>query len=119
MWTEPQSVTISGTAISLPRISSEADRSTYKSADGSVGLIVAHSYGRRMRRTARLEHQKYAPDPLFPAQNSPFSMSCYIVVDVPKIGYTATEQKAVVDGFLANLQASSGANLTKLLGGEN
>jgi hypothetical protein len=35
------------------------------------------------------------------------------------VGYTVAEQKAVIDGFLANLQATSGANITKLLGGEN
>jgi hypothetical protein len=46
-------------------------------------------------------------------------MSFYIVADVPNTGYTVAEQKAVIDGFLANLQAISGANLTKLLGGEN
>jgi hypothetical protein len=35
------------------------------------------------------------------------------------VGYSVAEQKYVVDGFLAQLQASSGALITKFLGGEN
>jgi hypothetical protein len=64
-------------------------------------------------------HSKVAPDPLFPAQNTPYSMSTTLVVDVPPVGYTVAEAKAVVDGLIAQLNASSGALITKLLGGEN
>jgi hypothetical protein len=119
MFTEPQAVTISGTALSLPRVSQDGATSVYKTADGAVSMTVAHTSGKRWRRTARIVHTKFAPDPLFPAQNTPFSMTFYVVADVLKAGYTVAEQKAVIDGFLANLQASSGANITKLLGGEN
>jgi hypothetical protein len=119
MFTEPQSVTISGTALSLPRVAQDGSSSSYKTADGAVTMTVSHASGKRNRRTARIVHTKYAPDPLFPAQNTPFSMTFYVVADVPKTGYTITEQKAIIDGFLANLQATSGANITKLLGGEN
>jgi hypothetical protein len=42
-----------------------------------------------------------------------------MVFDVPLLGYTVTEQKQVVDGFIAQLNASSGALITKVLGGEN
>lgn len=116
---DPQSVTISGTAFSLPRTSSAPNASTYTSADGAIVYTVSDSYGKRNRRTARITHSKYAADPLFPAQNVPYSMTFYVVADVPRVGYTIAEQKAVIDGFLANLQATSGANITKLLGGEN
>lgn len=119
MFADPQSVTISGVTTSLPRTSSEDDGSTYMSADGSIVETVSSSYGKRNRRTMRISHSKYAPDPLFPAQNAPYSMSFYIVADVPKVGYTLAEQKAVIDGFIAQLNATSGLLLTKLLGGEN
>jgi hypothetical protein len=46
-------------------------------------------------------------------------MAAYLVVDVPIIGYTVTEQKQVVDGLTGYLTASSGARVTQLLGGEN
>jgi hypothetical protein len=120
MISDPQSVTISGSTISLPRTSSGINASTYQSADGTVTELFSSAYGgKRTRRTARINHRKNAPDPLFPAQNAPYSMSCYIVVDVPPVGYSVTEQKAVVDGFIAQLNATSGALITKLLGGEN
>jgi hypothetical protein len=118
-YADPQSVTISATPHSLPRVSVGPDQSTYSKDDGTISMTVSSAYGKRNRRTARIVHSKTAPDPLFPAQNIPYSMSFYIVADVPKVGYTVAEQKAVIDGFLTNLQASSGANITKLLGGEN
>ena len=119
MFTDPQSVTISGTAVSLPRTSSGIRNGEFSAADGTVTMSVSHAIGKRTRRTARLVHKKNAPDPLFPSTNVPYSMSFYIVADVPPVGYTVAEQKAVIDGFLANLQATSGANITKFLGGEN
>lgn len=120
MFTEPQSVTIApAAAASLPRVSTGDNSGVFKTADAAIKVILTHTNGKRVRHTARIEHQKTAPDPLFPSQNTPYSMSFYIVVDAPAVGYTVAEQKAVVDGFLANLQATSGANITKLLGGES
>lgn len=117
--TDPQSITINAVANSLPRVSTGNHQSTYQKDDGNVKLIVSSAYGKRTRRTARVEYRKTAQDPLFPAQNTPYSMSCYIVVDVPVVGFSVTEQKQIVDAVTAWLSASSGANVTKLLGGES
>jgi hypothetical protein len=46
-------------------------------------------------------------------------MSTYIVADVPVTGFSVTEQKQIVDALVAWLSASSGANITRLLGGES
>jgi hypothetical protein len=46
-------------------------------------------------------------------------MYSHLVIDVPVTGYTVTEAKQVVDGLIAALNASSGALITKLIGGEN
>jgi hypothetical protein len=46
-------------------------------------------------------------------------MSAYLVVDVPKQGYSIAEQKQIVDALTAYLTASSGARVTQLLGGES
>lgn len=120
MFADPQSVTIApASALSLPRISTSPNAGRFASADNSVTELVSHAYGRRTRRTIRINHSKVAPDPLFPAQNTPYSMSFYMVTDVPVVGYTVAEQKAVIDGFLAQLQASTGLLITKYLGGEN
>lgn len=120
MLADPQSVTISGTAISLPRTSSAKDSGEFRSADGVAVESVSHQYGaKRTRHLFRLDHNKIAPDPLISSTNIKYSMSAYIVVDVPVTGYTVAEQKAVIDGLLAQLSATSGALITRVLGGES
>ena len=117
--TDPQSVTISGSAVSLPRITTGDNSAGYRSADGYTDMQISHTYGRRNRHRIRLHNSKYAADPLSPALNRPFDMSMNVVIDVPDSGYTAAEAKAVCDALLAYLSASSGAVVTKLLGGES
>jgi hypothetical protein len=120
MIADPQSITIApASALSLPRVSSGVDSGRFSSADNSVVETISSSYGKRTRRTWRVVHSKVVPDPLFPAQNVPYSMTFYVVADVPRVGYTVAEQKAVVDGFISQLNASSGLLITKFLGGEN
>jgi hypothetical protein len=116
---DPQSVTINAVANSLPRTSSGVNAGVFTKDDGAVKLSVAHAYGKRTRRTLRIDHTKLVADPLLPAANTRYSMSTYIVVDVPVAGYSVAEAKQVVDGLTAYLTASSGARVTQLLGGEN
>ena len=118
-FTDPQTVTINAVANTLPRVSNGVSASTYSSADGNTKLTVSSSYGKRTRRTARIDFRKTAADPLFPAQNAPYSMSAYIVADVPVVGFSITEQKQIIDALTAWLTASTGANVTKMLGGES
>jgi hypothetical protein len=116
---DPQSVTINAVAISLPRTSSGVNSGVFTSADGLTRQTVSHAYGKRTRRTIRIDSSKVAADPLLPAQNVKLSASVYLVVDAPIAGFTNTELKQMCDGFIAALSASSGAKLTQLLGGEN
>ncbi len=117
MYTEPQSVTISGTAISLPRTGVGTTSGQFNTPDGTTVLKVSQAIGKRNRRTARVESSKVAVDPLT-AMNQKFSMSAYIVVDTPPTGFTVAEAQAVVTGLCTWLTASTGANIAKLLGGE-
>lgn len=119
MLTDPQTVTINAIAIPMPATTRGDDKSAYKAADGNTTLSVAHTYGKRTRRVFRIDVQKIAADPLTTGDNLYFGMSCYVVVDVPKVGYTPAEAKLVTDGFLAYLTASSGAKMTQFLGGES
>lgn len=116
---DPQSVTINGVATSLPRTSSGTNSGSFGSSDGLVTESVSHAYGKRVRRTIRLNQSKFTADPLVPSQNIRPSMSVYMVVDAPVLGFSVTEQKYLVDAFTAYLTASSGAKVTQLLGGEN
>jgi hypothetical protein len=118
-FSDPQAVTISGNAHSLPRVSSGENSGSFQENDGSVKMTVQHQYGKRTRRTIRLEHSKIAPDPLISSANIKFSMTAYVVIDTPVTGYTVAEAKAVADALFTFLTASSGAATTKLLGGEN
>lgn len=115
---DPQSVTINAVANSLPRISSGPNTGAFQKDDTTVKLSVSHQYGTRTRRQLRLDHAKIAPD-VFTSDNTKYSMSAYLVVDVPSTGYSVAEQKQIVDALTAYLTASSGAKVTQLLGGEN
>lgn len=117
-FSDPQSITINAVANSLPRTGQGATSGTFTKDDGNVKLTVSHQYGKKNRRMIRVDHRKIAPDPLMPATNTPYTMSVYMVVEVPPAGYTVAEAKQVVDGLTAYLTASSGARITQLLGGE-
>lgn len=119
MLADPQSVTVNSVAISLPTVRRGDDQSTYRSADGNTELVVSSAYGKRTRRTARLNFRKIAADPLNSSTNLEYTGSCYLVFDLPVVGYTPAEVKLQSDGFLAYLTASSGAKVTALLGGES
>ncbi len=119
MLTDPQSITISAATTSLPRTSAGVNLGEFTDAAGTIKERVQHTYGGRTRRLIRLDVSKIAADPLISAQSVKYSMGCYVVFDLPPTGYTPAEAKAVWDGFAAQLAASSGALVTKVLGGES
>lgn len=116
---DPQSIDIGAGAVSLPRTSTGSNTSTYTSADGNVQVVISHNYAKRTRRSIRVNVRKTAADPLFPAQNAPYSMSAFLNVDVPAVGFTAAEAKSISKGLITLLTASSDAVLTKFTQGES
>ena len=118
MFSEPQSVTISGSAKSLNRTSSVLDGSKWATADRAHQMSLTHTYGRRHRHTLRFQMDTLVANPLVAGQNITQSMTLFITADVPA-GYDTATAKAATDGVFANLSANSGANITKLLGGES
>jgi hypothetical protein len=118
-FTDPLSVTISGSTISLPRTSVGTNKAEYLSADAMVKVTASHAYNKRTRRILRVDHAKIASDVFKPAEYVSQSMSNYIVFDTPRYGYTATEAQAVWTGFKTMLTASSDALIVKLLSGES
>lgn len=115
---DPQTVTINAVANTLPRTGSGPSQGQFQNSDGTVKLTISHASGKRNRRTVRIDYSKIAADPLT-AENVEFSMSTYVVVDTPLRGLSVTEQKQIVDALTAWLTASSGGNVTKLLGSES
>lgn len=119
-FTDPQSVTIAGTASSLPRISSTGSSSRYANADESIVLTISHSgTAKRKRRLVRLDVTKITSDPYVPAQNTRVSNSVYLVIDQPLAGFTPADEVAQVAALASWLTASTNANATKVAGGES
>ncbi|DAD52304.1 coat protein [ssRNA phage SRR6960799_34] len=119
MLADPQSITVNAVAQPLPATSRGVDVSTYMKDDGSYKLTIGHQYrAERNRFTVRIDAVKTAADPLASANNKIYSHSVYLVMDKPVVGYTNTEVAQVVAALAAWLTASSGANVTKVLGGE-
>jgi hypothetical protein len=116
---DPLSITIDGTAHSLARTGFGPASGSFATGDGTVQITVSHAYGKRQRRLIKLTTSKVVSDPLVPDQNVRPSMSVHFVADTPANGYTVAEAKKIADGFVAFLAASTGANITKLLGGES
>lgn len=117
--TDPQSITVSGTAVSLPRTNTSGDGSTYTSGDGAISLRFSSQYGKRTRRTARLDFSKISADPFLPSQNVKLGASVYTVFDMPVAGFTNADVVAYWVGYRTLLAASSDAIVGKLLGGES
>jgi len=117
---DPQSLTIVGGVTSFPRTSSGVNSGGFTSADGYNKLNVGSQYGpQRVRRTARLDLAKVAANPFDSSVNARYSMSAYLVVDVPLVGYTTADIVTNTSGLLTWLTASTNAKLTQLMGGEN
>lgn len=118
MFADPQSVTVNAVAQSLPRISDPSagnQSSTYRKDDQAYALVISHAEGNRNRRSVRLNAKIVAADPLT-AVNTEYTMSCYLVIDVPPVGFTNTQVKDNVLGLTGWLTS---ANILKVLGGES
>lgn len=116
---DPQSVTIAGDPVSLPRVGSGDGTGVFRTEDGSAQFRVTHNRGKRNRTAIRLDSNKLSTDPLLPSSNVPVSMSMQVIIDRPVQGYTQTELKDIVLAFAGWLTASSAANTIKVLGGES
>jgi hypothetical protein len=117
MFSEPQSVTINSVAATLPRVSFGDREGVFQTSDSATTLRVSHKLGNRNRRTVRLDFTKTAADPLLDGTSRPYSMSAYVVIDHPVVGYTNTEiennLKALTDWLAVP------GNSAKIVGGES
>lgn len=114
-YADPQSVTISGAAVSLPGAGASLNEGRYQSSDGQVILTVQHQSGNRNRHVAKLAQAIIVADPLVPAQNLPVGFSAHLVVDGPRQGVTAAQLIACAKALVA---WGTDANLAKLVGSE-
>jgi hypothetical protein len=118
LFADPSVITVNAIAKSLNRTSSGNDSSAYSTGDRAYRVQIAHSYGRRTRRLLKMIHDTLTANPLVSGSFVNSTVSVHLVVDSPP-GYDTALLKQDIDGYLAWLSASSGANITKLLAGES
>jgi len=120
MLADPQTVTPPTLgAQSLPTVGRGVNTSSYKTSDGTFGLTISHSYGKRNRHVCRVDYSKVAADPLISAQNIKYSMSAYLVIDEPITGFTRAQCADIANGLIAYLAATTYAKVTNIVGGES
>lgn len=118
MLSDPQSVTIGGTANSMPAVSRAGYVSEYSLPDSTLKLKVSHSFGKRTRSQVAIVSNKVTTDPLSDA-NISVSATVYMVIDRPPAGFTTAETVAIIAGLSTWLTASTNANATKVVGLES
>jgi hypothetical protein len=103
MFADPQTVTVNAVAKTLPRVDVGNRRAIYESAADGLVFTLTHVKGKRNRHTVRLDINKTAADPLLDGVSKVYSMSAYLIVDAPDVGFTLAEQKlnvkALTDWF--------------------
>lgn len=115
MLSDPQSVTINSVAVSLALVKDEESQRTYQNSDGSFQLLTKQNVTTgRFRREARIVKNAVITDPIS-GLSSNGSASVYIVIDEPKVGFSDTELKQVIDGLKSFMTSTV---QDRLLGGE-
>lgn len=83
MLSDPQTITISGTATDLNKVSTQGQQSIYQSADGKQTLVVSHQRsGNRNRHLFGYTEKVIAADPVS-GTNREQSCSVNFIVDEP------------------------------------
>lgn len=119
MFSDPQSITVAAAPVSLPRVSVGNLTSTYRTADGSYELQIAHSANKRERTVVKLTANKVGVDPFDASRSRSYTAPIYVVIDSPLngAGFTDTELK---DQLIALADLIKSANFaTKILGKES
>lgn len=119
MFSEPISITVNAVAQSMNRTAMGVNSGAFAKDDGSHRLSISHSLGANNQRIIRFDRRSTVADPLTTGEFFETTDSVWLVSRTPKSGLSLVTQKQLVDGFLTYLQASSGAAVTKLLGGES
>ena len=116
---DPQSVTISGTPVSLPRILTGTAVGSFRSADGNTELTLdPRGTAKRRRNVARLYVKKNVTDP-YTGLVSIQGYMISITVDRPLTGITDADVDASFSALSTWSTASTNANFKKLAAGEN
>lgn len=113
---DPQIITINAVPNTLNKISSDARKTVYSTADESLKLTISHQESKdRTRRMARIDQRVVAANPLS-SVNEYKSLGFYIVIDEPEYGFEDPDINLTVQGLLAWLTE---ANVLKILSSQH
>lgn len=110
---DPQSVTVSTVAKSMPRIDGEGQFAT---SDGLYALSITHSSNSRYRHSVQLKYSDIVANPLVPTQNLASYLTAGITINHPITGLDRATAIAVANALVA---WATPANITKLVGSED
>jgi hypothetical protein len=110
MLTDPQSITVSAVAQSMPKVSSSGTASNYSKADGTFGLSIRHTPKRidgkqRVKHLVVFSQKAIVPDPLTTV-NDYETVNFSVQIDRPLAGFTSAQIQAMVTGFNAWLTST-------------
>jgi hypothetical protein len=117
MFADPQSVTVNAVAQSMPRVQIDGRKAVYQKSDGTFTLTISHQAvsGDRVRSMARIDQKAIVPDPLT-AVNDYETLSFYVVIDRPLVGFSSTQTDQLITGFKTWLDSTC---IGKLYGQES
>lgn len=111
MFTDPQSITVSGTPHSLPKVETGSRKGIYRKADGTWTLTISHKPdSKRVRSMYRVDQTAIVTDPVSSLNDSDF-LGIYIVIDRPIFGFTEAQVEAFRAGLIANLTTATFSKL--------
>jgi hypothetical protein len=117
MFSDPQSVTVNSVAQSMPRVENDGTKSIYKKNDETYTLTISHNKAGkdRIRSMVRIDQRAIVPDPLT-SVNDYETLTFYIVVDRPQVGFSSTDVNNLVSGLKTWLDSTA---VGKLYGQES
>jgi hypothetical protein len=90
----------------------------YQTSNGLDRLTIEHSVKNRKRDVVRFDRTKVAATPFDAAKDQEYSMSAYVVVDSPRLGFTSAEKDYVFQLLSAFWVAGSPDYGLRVLNGE-
>lgn len=119
MLADPQSVTINSVAEDYDAVGRSQGASTYLVADGDKKLEISHQTlgNGRIRSLVRLTVEVVTADPFNDGLNKPYSMTAYMVIDRPKVGFTTAEAELNAHGLVDYLDG--GTILADVIAGQS
>ena len=118
MLADPQSVTVSGTATSLPKLETRLKTNVYQDRASGITLYVTQEVNKKgeARASASLVEEEIFTDPVTGLKSiKPTSIT--VASLIPQGGSAATAE-ALYDGLQTALNASTKALLKRILAGE-